>query len=181
MARRMTPPALDTLAFRRLMARWPTGVAVVTAREKDHDYGLTVNALLSVSLEPPTLLISLTEIADTTPVIARTGAFGVSFLSAAQRDLSDRFARTIPPEEKFRELAFVRGTLGPALLQGATATLECRVRQTVPLLDHTLFAGEVVAVGPGEDATPLVFHRSSYGEAAGETSVKLPAAGPRHA
>jgi flavin reductase (DIM6/NTAB) family NADH-FMN oxidoreductase RutF len=177
----MTPPALAPLAYRNLMARWPTGVAVVTAREGDRDFGLTVNALLSVSLDPPTLLISLTEIADTTPVIARTGAFGVSFLSAAQRDLSDRFARTIPPEEKFRGIASVRGTLGLALLPGATATLECRVRQAVALLDHRLFAGEVVAVGPGEDATPLVFHRSSYGEAMGERSVTLPPTGPRHA
>ncbi len=75
------PPApVDGAEFRNLMARWATGVSVVTARDGALDAGLTVNALLSVSLAPPSVLVSLTEDADTTPVIERTGLFAVNLL-----------------------------------------------------------------------------------------------------
>ncbi|MGD0718627.1 MAG: flavin reductase, partial [Thermoplasmata archaeon] len=53
------PEGTGSVAFRRLMGRWPTGVAIVTTREGEQDYGLTVNGLLSVSLHPPSLLVSL--------------------------------------------------------------------------------------------------------------------------
>ena len=78
------------------MSRWATGVSVVTARDGSADAGLTVNAFLSVSLHPPTVLVSLTQDADTTPVIERTGPFAVNFLAADQRALSERFARRRP-------------------------------------------------------------------------------------
>jgi len=164
----------DPSEFRRLMARWASGVSVVTSRDGERDYGMTVNALLSVSLSPPLLLVSLSSDADTTPVVERSGAFAVSFLSAAQRSLSERFARTVPPEEKFRDLAVVRGRLGPALLEGSLAWAECRVRSASVAADHRLILGEVVTTRFGTDAPPLVFHRSGYARVLGENTLELP-------
>ncbi|HUI38606.1 MAG TPA: flavin reductase family protein [Thermoplasmata archaeon] len=170
----MSAAGVDPAAFRRLMGRWPTGVALVTAREASRNYGLTVNALLSVSLRPPTVLVSLSEDADTTPVVVRTGAFGVSYLGASQRTLSERFARAIAPEEKFRDVAFRTGSLGVPLLAEAIATLECRVTAVVPAGDHRLVLGEVVAQTLGPDGTPLVFHRGGYAEASEGGGLRLP-------
>ena len=132
------PSPLDGPTFRRFMARWATGVSVVTAREFDTDGGLTVNALLSVSLAPPSVLVSLTRDADTTPLIERSGRFAVSFLAADQQALSVRFAQVIPPGEKFRDLAFHRGPLGLALLDGSLGAIECRVVSKIPAYDHLL-------------------------------------------
>src|SRR5215831_6015383 len=126
------------------MARWATGVAVVTSRGPDGDVGLTVNSLTSVALEPPLLLVSLGDEADSTPVIAAHRLFAASFLAADQRALSERFAQTLPAPAKFAGVPLHRGVTGAALLDGAIAHLECRVESTVPVADHTLVVGRVV-------------------------------------
>src|SRR5271157_5401314 len=133
------------------MGRWSTGVSVVTARDGAIDAGLTVNAFLSVSLNPPSVLVSLTMDADTTPVIERTGRFAVNFLAADQRALSERFARQVPSAEKFGGLSFHRGPGGIALLDGTLGAVECRVASQVPAYDHILFVGEVVHEELGRD------------------------------
>lgn len=159
----MNPPEpIDPAGFRRLMGRWPTGVAIVTTHEDGHDHGLTVNGLLSVSIRPPSLLISLGDDADSTVVVGRTRAFAANFLSAAQQPLSERFAQTIPAVEKFRDLPLHRGQTGAAILDDALGALECRVVDEFRASDHRLFVGEVVAQELGADLPPLVFHRSRY-------------------
>jgi flavin reductase (DIM6/NTAB) family NADH-FMN oxidoreductase RutF len=156
------------------MARWATGVAIVTARDGASDAGLTVNALLSVSLVPPSLLISLTRDADTTPVIARSRAFAATFLAADQRELSERFAKTLPPSEKFTGVPVHRGLTGAPLPDGALGSIECRVVSTTPAFDHELFLGEVVAIELGPDRAPLVFQRSGYADAESDGRLRLP-------
>jgi 3-hydroxy-9,10-secoandrosta-1,3,5(10)-triene-9,17-dione monooxygenase reductase component len=175
-AARSTPPgdAVDPTAFRALISRWGSGVSVVTAREEGHDGGLTVNALLSVSLQPPTLLVSLTHDADSTPVILRTRRFVVNLLSATQRSLSERFALAIPGPEKFSGVPVHRRADGPARLDGALASFECEVAETFAVADHQLILGRVVDLETGPDGLPLLFYRSRYGEPSGPDSLTLP-------
>jgi flavin reductase len=167
-------PPVDPDEFRRTIARWASGVAIVTGRSGSFDVGLTVNSLISIALRPPTVLVSLSESADSTPIIEREGVFGVSILTVAQRSISERFAQAIPSEEKFAGLPVHRGTTGVALLDGSLATLECRVERTVPVADHHLVVGLVVAVGSGPDAVPLTFFRSRYGEAGAPGTLRFP-------
>jgi 3-hydroxy-9,10-secoandrosta-1,3,5(10)-triene-9,17-dione monooxygenase reductase component len=166
-------PPVEAAAFRSVMGRWATGVSVVTAYDGREDAGLTVNALLSVALEPPSLLVSLQREVDTLPVLRRSPGFAVSFLAADQRALSERFARAIPSPEKFRGLAFHRGTNGAALLDGALAGLEVRVRSMTDTYDHVLVVGEVTRIETGRDVSPLLFYRGLYAEAEGDRLLKL--------
>jgi 3-hydroxy-9,10-secoandrosta-1,3,5(10)-triene-9,17-dione monooxygenase reductase component len=169
------PPTspVDPGEFRKAMARWPTGISVVTARDGPLDAGLTVNAFLSVSLMPPSVLVSLTLEADTTPVIERTGLFAVNILAADQRPLSERFARPSAPAEKFATVPVHRGRTGVALLDGTLGALECRVVSSVPAYDHLLFLGEVVHQELGREAPPLLFFRSAYAEPEGGDRLHL--------
>jgi flavin reductase (DIM6/NTAB) family NADH-FMN oxidoreductase RutF len=155
------------------MGRWATGVAVVTAHENGTDYGLTVNALLSISLDPPLLLASLTHDADTTPVIERTGRFAVHLLAHDQRPVSERFASTATPRAKFEGLSVHRGSLGLARPEGVLASLDCRVEQVFPVADHRLIVGRVVALEAAPDRAPLLFFRSRYGELDGPDRLRL--------
>jgi flavin reductase (DIM6/NTAB) family NADH-FMN oxidoreductase RutF len=169
----VTPP-VDAGRFRSLLARWATGVSVVTAHDEHGDAGLTVNALLSVSLAPPSILVSLSHDADTLPVLERSGYFGASFLTAAQRPLSERFALTLAAAEKFRGVGVHRGPNGTPLLDATLGAVECRVVSRTPAFDHVLVVGEVVHEETGADALPLVFFRSGYAEADGVDRLRLP-------
>lgn len=168
-----TPRPVERGAFRQLMARWATGVSVVTAREGEADAGLTVNALLSVSLNPPSVLVSLMRDVDTLPVIERSGRFAASFLAADQRALSERFAETIPAAEKFRGVAVHRAPHGAPLLDGTLGALECRVVQRVTAFDHELVLGEVEFQEVGRTASPLLFFRSGYAAEEGADRLRL--------
>lgn len=174
----MTVPP-DRALFRATMARWATGVSVVTTRDGETDAGLTVNAFLSVSLFPPSILVSLQDDVDTLPHLERSRAFAVNLLAADQQPLSERFARAIPSAEKFRDLPFHRGATGAALLDGALGALECRVLAITPAFDHRLVLGEVVELEAGRDAPPLLFYRSGYATAEGADRLRLaPPRGP---
>ncbi len=172
------PAEIDPPAYRRMIARWATGVTVVTARAGGVDGGLTVNSLSSISLTPPTLLIALTHDADTTALIERSNRFAVNLLSASQQGLSDRFARMIPSAEKFEGVAVHRATDGLALLDGTLGAFECELERSLPVADHHLLLGRVVRIEPGPEGLPLLFYRSRYGEAVESDGVRFPPARP---
>ena len=142
------------------MGHFATGVTLVASRTTDGDpVGLTVNALTSVSLDPPLVLICLHGDADAHDPILQTGYFGVSFLKAQQEELALKFSQ-VDPDHRFRELTVVDGPFGSPLLPDALAWMECRVRQTHPGGDHSIIVAEVTECGSSE-GEPLLFFRGS--------------------
>jgi flavin reductase (DIM6/NTAB) family NADH-FMN oxidoreductase RutF len=146
--------------FRTVMGHFSTGVTVVASRKPNGaPVGLTVNAFASVSLEPPTVLVSLHRDADGHDPLIEAGHFGVSILNAQQHEWAYRFSED-DPDHRFRELDFEEGALGSPLIKGALAWLECRVLEVFPGGDHDIVLGEVVDCG-GRDGDPLLFFRGS--------------------
>jgi 3-hydroxy-9,10-secoandrosta-1,3,5(10)-triene-9,17-dione monooxygenase reductase component len=166
-------PAVSGERFRAAMGRWTTGVTVVTANDGADDAGMTVNAFLSVALEPPSVLVSLQREVDTLAVVRRARRFGVSVLASDQRELSRRFALAAPAAEKFRGVPVHRTPSGVPLLDGALLGLECRLVSEAPAFDHVLVVGEVVRLEDGPDAVPLVFFRGQYADREGDDRLRF--------
>lgn len=153
--------AVESGTFRRIMSSFPTGVTVVTTRAVDGDpVGLTANAVSSVSLAPPQLLVCLGESRHTAKLIRESGKFAVSFLSHAQRWIAERFASAEP--DKFRDVAIEEGALGLPLIEGALATAECVLARQVEAGDHLIFVGSVCS-GKAVEGRPLMFFQREYG------------------
>jgi flavin reductase (DIM6/NTAB) family NADH-FMN oxidoreductase RutF len=151
--------------FRRVMGHFVTGVTVVTALDVDRPFWITVNALSSVSLEPPLVVIALDRRRFLTPIVRTAGRYGVSILSEEQRELSDCFAGAPvePGRESFCGAAWHPGTTGVPLLDGAIATLECTVVETFSVGDHDLFIGRVEALAnEAQHPMPLLYYRRRY-------------------
>jgi 3-hydroxy-9,10-secoandrosta-1,3,5(10)-triene-9,17-dione monooxygenase reductase component len=165
---------VERSAFRHAMARWATGVSVVTASADGVDVGLTVNSFLSVSLGPPSVLVSLMHDVDSLPYLERSRSFAVSILAYDQKEVSERFARAVPSSEKFRGLPVHRGATGAGLIDGALGWIECRLTSVIPLYDHRLVVGEVVGLEEGRDVSPLLFFRSGYATADSDGLIRLP-------
>ena len=152
---------LDLAQFRSALSRFAAGVTVVTARDGDGgDHGMTVSAFSSLSLEPPLVLVCVDQAATLLPHLHDAGAFGISILGAAQREVSRRFAD--PTTDRFDGVAVTRGTSGAALLDGAVAHLECRRVAVHAGGDHVILVGEVLSARTfaGE---PLVYFHRDYG------------------
>src|SRR5690606_9495250 len=155
--------ALDPTELRRVMGHFATGVTVVTAvdAELGQPYGLTANAVASVSLKPPLVLACVEAESDTHPRIRAAGAFAISVLAADQETLARRFAE-LEAAEKFRGVGYREEVTGAPVLEDALAWVDCRVWAEYPGGDHTLFVGEVVA-GDARVGAPLIFFRGGYG------------------
>jgi len=151
--------------FRRVMGHFVTGVTVVSALDGEQPFGITVNALSSVSLDPPLVMVALDRRRFLTPIVRAAGRYAVNILSEEQQALSDCFAGAPvePGRERFCGAAWHPGRTGLPLVDGAIATLECTVVQTFSAGDHDLFIGRVDDLAnEGEHPMPLLYYRRRY-------------------
>lgn len=154
---------LDPEQLRRAMRAWTTGVTVVTARHNDRQYGMTVNSFTSISLDPPLVSLALRRLTHTHELVEQSGEFGVTILAADQKELSDRFAGKFPDiKDRFEGVSTETLALDIPLLQGGIAHFNCRVVQSVPVGENTLFVAEVIAVRGEGEGNPLVYHNREY-------------------
>jgi flavin reductase (DIM6/NTAB) family NADH-FMN oxidoreductase RutF len=152
--------AIDRSELRRVMGHFATGVTVITTRDDDgRPYGLTANAVCSVSLEPPLLLVCVDKRAESHPALQRSGVFAVNILGHEHQNLSRRFA--VSGGEKFAEVAHRSGATGVPLLDGVLGTIECRVVAVHDAGDHTIYIGQVEHLD-ATDGDPLLFFRGKY-------------------
>ena len=151
--------------FRKVMGHFVTGVSVVTALDDDRPFGITVNALSSVSLEPALVMVALDRRRFLTPIVRTSGRYAVNVLAEDQQDLSDCFAGApvTPGRDAFCGASWHPGGTGLPLLDGAIATLECTVVETFSAGDHDLFIGRVDTLGNEErHPMPLLYYRRRY-------------------
>ena len=155
---------IDSTLFRDILSQFASGVTVVTTRNGDTLHGLTVSSFCSVSLEPPLILVCIDKKASSHPVLQTSKRFAVNFLTAAQQDISNRFADPRrSPEERFQGLAVRSAVTQSPILPDVLAYLDCEVYAEYDGGDHTIFVGKVVAGEVGE-GTPLLYWYRGYRE-----------------
>jgi flavin reductase (DIM6/NTAB) family NADH-FMN oxidoreductase RutF len=153
--------AIDATAYRDVIGRFASGVAIVTCQGTGGPAGLTTNAVTSLSLDPLLLLVCFDNSSRTLPVVREARRFAVNVLRAGQEDLAATFASKRVAEEKFDAVTH-RVAHGVPVLDDALAWVACELTELVPGGDHTIGIGAVVAGGASE-GEPLVFYRGGYG------------------
>jgi flavin reductase (DIM6/NTAB) family NADH-FMN oxidoreductase RutF len=163
--------------FRAVMSRLAGGVVLVTAEEPPLDpddprapvgeyAGMTATAFLSVSLDPPLVLVSVRTGSRMDDLLDEQPLWGVSVLAESQRHIAGRFAMKGRLSDRllFEDIPYARGELtGAPLVGGALGTLECRTEQRVAAGDHTLVIGRVLTANvPSADGGPLLYFRGRY-------------------
>jgi len=154
---------LDSEQLRRAMRAWTTGVTVVTAKYNDRQYGMTVNSFTSISLEPPLVSVALRQLTHTHELAEKSGEFAVTVLSADQKELSDRFAGKLPEiKDRFEGVPTETLVIDAPLLKGGIAYFNCKIVNSIPVGENTLFIAEVIAVRGEGEGDPLVYHNRVY-------------------
>jgi flavin reductase (DIM6/NTAB) family NADH-FMN oxidoreductase RutF len=151
---------VDPALFREAMSRFASGVTVVTARQGHARFGLTASSFVSVSLDPPLVLVCVSRDLLAHPVIEESGAFAVNILGVHQLEAALRFAGLRPAvPDRFEGLDWTSGVTGSPLLKGSVASLDCRLHASHPGGDHTIYVGEVLTAVISSDEPPLLYHR----------------------
>ncbi|HEV3308004.1 MAG TPA: flavin reductase family protein [Candidatus Sulfotelmatobacter sp.] len=154
--------SLNPIEFRKAMGSFATGVTIITVDLDGEIHGMTANALASVSLDPPLLLVCVDHSARTHAHLHTRKRFGVNILAEDQRVISQYYAQTAEEQAESEPPArFDRTHQGTPVLHGALTYLGCNLKWEHDAGDHTIFIAEVedVVVRTGE---PLLFFRSQY-------------------
>jgi flavin reductase (DIM6/NTAB) family NADH-FMN oxidoreductase RutF len=155
--------AFDSQLQRRIMGRFATGITVVTTVHDGQPCGMTANAVASLSLDPPLVLVAVDRGAQMHGHLTAGQCFAVNVLREDQEALSRRFAARGPKE--FGDLRLTESVTGAPIFAEALAWLDCRLSSVLPGGDHDIFIGEIVA-GEAHDGRPLLFYQGQYGRLA---------------
>jgi flavin reductase (DIM6/NTAB) family NADH-FMN oxidoreductase RutF len=148
--------------LREVMRRFPAPVAVVTTELDGECFGLTVGSLVSLSLAPPLVGISIGKDSSSHEPIRRAGGWAASLLGADQTRIAQHFARSgIPPLALWIGVDVREGTRGP-LVEDALGWLECRTVSEHEAGDHTIFVGEVESIALGSAGQGLVYRGGEF-------------------
>jgi len=151
---------IESQELRRVMGHFATGVTVITTVDKDgKPNGLTANAFMSLSLNPPLVLISVDKGATCYACFEMQNGFTVNFLSEDQEDISRRFATK--GADKFAGIQWRAGSNGAAILEGVLAFVECKISQCYEGGDHTIVVGEILNANAAGNR-PLLFYKGKY-------------------
>lgn len=150
---------LDPQIFRRVMGSFATGVAVVTTSRGGEQFGMTINSLTSVSLEPLIVLICVVKGSRTGAAIRDRGRFAINLLNAEQEEISRRFVSK--EQRRFRREDASENAWGVPLMESALATLVCDVHLEHEVGDHDVVYGRVIHCESSE-GKPLLYWRGAY-------------------
>jgi flavin reductase (DIM6/NTAB) family NADH-FMN oxidoreductase RutF len=151
--------AIDPRQLRDACGQFGTGVTVITTHCEDHDHGMTANAFMSVSLEPPLVAVSIAEKAKMLACIQKSGRFAVSVLAEGMEKLAWHFAGK--PDPDLRD--FFERRQGLPVIAKAAATFVTEVADEILAGDHTIFVGHVREMAYDPARKPLLFFRGRFG------------------
>lgn len=153
------------LAFRQAMRQMAGGVCVITASDGDHRTGLTATSVVSVSMDPPELLISVNRSSSSWPVLEKAGRFGINVLSHAQQHVAENFSgRTgLKGSDRYVDDDWKKTEQGVWLSRNCLAAFACKVEKVMLHREHALIIGAVTLIELGAQSAPLGYWQGSYG------------------
>lgn len=149
----------DPAQQRKIFGHFATGVTVVTTDGEGGPHGLTANAVASLSLDPPLVLVAVEKKAQTLGYLKQNRCFAINILRLDQEDISRRFAT--PGPKDFSDLKLRKAETTAPVLADSLAFVDCRIVEILPGGDHEIFVGEILA-GEIHGGEPLLYYAGRY-------------------
>jgi flavin reductase (DIM6/NTAB) family NADH-FMN oxidoreductase RutF len=150
--------------FRGAMRHLAGGVSVITAGRGKDIAGMTVTSVSSLSVDPPTLIVSINRGASSWPLLKRYGFFGVNILNSDQIDIAERFTGKdgLKGAGRFAGAEWTTRASGVPLLVGALAAIECEVEEIVERHSHAVLIGRVLDLQLSSRTAALAYWQGQY-------------------
>jgi flavin reductase (DIM6/NTAB) family NADH-FMN oxidoreductase RutF len=155
---------VSTHDFRGAMRRLAGGVSVITVGQGNDINGMTVTSVSSLSVDPPTLIVSINRESSSWPLLKRCGFFGVNILTADQLDIAERFSGKdgLKGVARFAGARWISLVSGVPLLAGALSAIDCEVEEIVERHSHAIVIGRVLDMQLSSRNTALAYWQGQY-------------------
>jgi flavin reductase (DIM6/NTAB) family NADH-FMN oxidoreductase RutF len=150
--------------FRGAMRHLAGGVSVITVGRGKDITGMTVTSVSSLSVDPPTLIVSINRESSSWPLLQRHGCFGVNILTADQLDIAERFTGKggLTGADRFTGAQWITRASGVPLLVGALAAIDCEVEHIVERHSHAIVIGRVLDLQLSSRTAALAYWQGQY-------------------
>ena len=150
--------------FRAAMRHLAGGVSVITVGRGKDITGMTVTSVSSLSMEPPSLVVSINRASSSWPLLKRHGFFGVNILTADQLDVAERFTGKggLKGADRFAGAQWTTRISGVPLLVGALAAIDCQVEDIVERHSHAIVIGRVLDLRLSSRTAALAYWQGQY-------------------
>jgi flavin reductase (DIM6/NTAB) family NADH-FMN oxidoreductase RutF len=150
--------------FRNAMRQLTGGVSVITAGRGRDISGMTVTSVSSLSVDPPSLIVSLNRESSSWPLVKRYGFFGVNILTSDQIDIAERFTGKggLKGADRFAGARWTTRASGVPLLADALAAIDCEVEDVVERHSHAIVIGRVLDVAVSARTAALAYWQGRY-------------------
>jgi flavin reductase (DIM6/NTAB) family NADH-FMN oxidoreductase RutF len=150
--------------FRGAMRHLAGGVSVITVGRGKDISGMTVTSVSSLSVDPPTLIVSINRQSSSWPLLKRHGFFGVNILAADQIDIAERFTGKdgLKGADRFAGAKWTTRVSGVPLLVGALAAIDCEAEEIIERHSHAIVVGRVLDIGASQRTAALSYWQSQY-------------------
>jgi flavin reductase (DIM6/NTAB) family NADH-FMN oxidoreductase RutF len=154
---------LDHL-FKGAMRRLASGVALVATTDGEGvPCGIAMTAFMSLSMEPPSMLLAINSNASVCTPLLEKGLFSVNILGWQQREHCEAFVAAAAAE-RFAAVPWAMHQSGVPIVSSAIATIICRLAQAEPFGSHRVIKGLVEHVMLGDETVPLTYVNGRYGQ-----------------
>ena len=150
--------------FRSALRHLAGGVSVITVGRGKDITGMTVTSVSSLSVDPPSLIVSINRASSSWPLLKHHGVFGVNILTADQVEVAERFTGKGGPKgaERFAGAEWITGASGVPLLAGALAAIDCEVEDIVERHSHAVVIGRVRDIRLSSRTAALAYWQGQY-------------------
>src|SRR6202790_2170498 len=151
--------------FRSAMRHLAGGVSVITVGHGRDITGMTITSVSSLSVDPPTLIVSINRESSSWPLLKRHGFFGVNILTADQIDIAERFTGKsgLKGADRFAGARWTTGASGVPLLVGALSAIDCEAEDIIERHSHAIVIGRVLDIQTSQRTAALAYWQGAYG------------------
>ncbi|WP_440641440.1 flavin reductase family protein [Bradyrhizobium sp. PUT101] len=154
---------ISPAVFKQSMRRLAGGVCILASARDGERHGLTMTAVCSLTLDPPTLIACVNRDAGAYETMRSTRRVSVNLLGSDQVELAELFSSsTIRGAERFERAEWVEMASGVPALTGALAVLDCQIVEEKAVGQHSVLFCEVKAARLESDKDPLVHYDRNF-------------------
>jgi flavin reductase len=157
-----TASPVDRQAYRDAMARLGAAVHIITTEGAAGRAGFTASAVCSVTDDPPTLLVCLNRNASVYAAFNMNSVLCVNTLAAGHQPLSNLFSGKTPTDQRFAAAQWSVLATGSPVLQGATASFDCRIVSRTQVGTHDILVCQAVALQRQGEVPALIYFDRRY-------------------
>jgi len=160
----VTASAPDAVDYRLAMRHFAGNVSVITVGSGDRRSGLVATSTVSLSVDPPLMLVCVNRNSSSWPLFGDFGHFGVNSLGPHHQPIAERFTGQggIKGADRFALGMWRSGPTGAPLLVGAAVALDCEIEDMIAKSTHTILIGRVCSMEIGEQKGALIYWQGGY-------------------